>query len=215
MNVSLSGEFDSVSALQRYYRWHSWIYDITRWSFLFGRQALLTHLSRECSPSHIWEIGCGTGSNLIRLARLFPGAELTGLDVSADMLKRARSKTRPIRSRVTLLRQAYSSPLQVRPAPDLIVFSYCLSMIQPGWRQVIEAAWQDLAPKGWVAVVDFHQSSVPAFKRWMACNHVGMEGHLLPALETRFQGRRREVRPAYAGLWQYFIFTGSPNPASV
>ena len=31
--------------LERYYRLHSWIYDATRWSFLFGRNELMQTVS--------------------------------------------------------------------------------------------------------------------------------------------------------------------------
>ena len=35
--------FDAA-ALTRYYRWHAPLYDATRWSFLFGRAALILSL---------------------------------------------------------------------------------------------------------------------------------------------------------------------------
>jgi hypothetical protein len=45
------------------------------------------------------------------------------------------------------------------------VFSYCLSMIDPGWQQALDAALCDLQPGGLLAVVDFHDtrfSGLPA-----------------------------------------------------
>jgi S-adenosylmethionine-diacylgycerolhomoserine-N-methlytransferase len=86
------------------------------------------------------------------------------------------------------------------------VFSYALSMFNPGWEQALAAARADLSPGGTLAVVDFHDSPFPAFKRWMGLNHVRLEGHLLPGLEQWFPGGRGTVRQAYGGLWSYFFF---------
>ena len=195
-------------ALERYYRWHARIYDATRWSFLFGRTDLVERVAALQTPGSILEIGCGTGRNLARLARRFPQARLTGLDLSPAMLARARRGLEPFGERIELLHQAYVRPLHDEPRFDLIVLSYCLSMIDPGWEQVIASARQDLRPPGLLAVVDFHDSNRPAFRRWMGVNHVRMEGHLLPELRARFQPLDSAVHPAYGGLWRYFHFVG-------
>ncbi len=39
---------------------------------------------------------------------------------------------------------------------------------------------------GGFAVVDFHDTLVGPFRRWMGVNHVKMEGHLLPELKACF-----------------------------
>ncbi len=195
--------------LERYYRWHARIYDATRWSFLFGRTGLAERVATLRTPENILEIGCGTGRNLARLARRFPQARLTGLDLSADMLARARRGLESFGDRVELAHQAYTRPLHDEPRFDLIVLSYCLSMIDPGWEQVIASARQDLRPRGLIAVVDFHDSNRPTFQRWMGVNHVRMEGHLLPELRARFQPLDSAVHRAYGGLWRYFHFVGA------
>ena len=63
--------FDAA-ALTRYYRWHAPLYDATRWSFLFGRAALIRGIALHRRPRRILEVGCGTGANLLRLSRWFP-----------------------------------------------------------------------------------------------------------------------------------------------
>lgn len=198
----------SQSDLCEYYRWQSRIYDQTRWSFLFGRSDLLHASSWTSLPSTILEIGCGTGSNLWELARLNPQARLIGMDISPEMLGVARRKLDPLLGRVTLLQGYYDSPRKFSPAPDLIVISYCLSMVNPGWESVISAAVEDLSSGGCLAVVDFHGSPWPMFRRWMRCNHVSMEEHLLPALRSALPRHRSNVRVAFGGAWTYFRFLG-------
>lgn len=199
---------DGTAALRRYYRWHARLYDATRWSFLFGRAALIRASADHHSPRNILEIGCGTGANLVRLSRQFPEAAVTGLDLSTDMLARARRKVEARQLPITLLQRCYDRPLASEPAFDLIVFSYCLSMIDPGWEQAVEAALCDLRPDGLLAVVDFHETRFAGFQRWMRANHVRMEGHLLPYLNARCRPVAQTQRAAYGGGWHYFNFIG-------
>jgi S-adenosylmethionine-diacylgycerolhomoserine-N-methlytransferase len=68
--------------LERYYRFQSTIYDATRWLFLFGRGSILKEIrARLTGATEIVEIGCGTGRNLAHLARIFPEARITGIDL--------------------------------------------------------------------------------------------------------------------------------------
>ncbi len=199
------------SALERYYRFHARVYDATRWSFLFGRAALIKHVAARYQPDaikRILEVGCGTGKNLQSLCQVFPHAQISGLDLSADMLQQARKNLGASIARVELLNRPYDAPLHSEPAFDLIVFSYCLSMINPGWQEVIDYARRDLHPGGVIAVVDFNASVLAPFKQWMAMNHVKMEGHLLPRLTALFTPRVQQIHKAYGGIWSYFLFIG-------
>jgi S-adenosylmethionine-diacylgycerolhomoserine-N-methlytransferase len=195
-------------SLQRYYAFNASLYDCTRWSFLFGRARLVQEVKHRLQPAHILEIGCGTGANLAQLGRLFPAAQLTGIDTSAEMLLIAERKLRGLGNQVNLREGYYRAPLGLRPAPDLICFSYCLSMMDSGVGEAIAAAAFDLAPGGRLAVVDFHGSRHPWFRRWMRLNHVRMEEHVLPLLRSRFHGEWVHLGGAYGGLWRYFLFLG-------
>src|SRR5260370_38676021 len=56
-----------------------------------GRRGLLDQA--QIRPGHrILVIGCGTGSLLIQLKRLYPGTDVVGLDPDAKALARARRK---------------------------------------------------------------------------------------------------------------------------
>lgn len=198
-----------ASRLKAYYRLHAAIYDSTRWSFLFGRDQIIRDLS-ICPrpPRKILEVGCGTGRNLGKLCLRYPEAAVSGLDLSEDMLRVARKSLAGHATRVRLLHQAYDSRVSSGGEFDLILFSYSLSMFNPGWQRAITAALKDLAPGGCLAVVDFESTPLPWFRRWMEMNHVRMEGHLLPFLEESCQPLFRRVCFAYLGCWKFFRFIG-------
>jgi S-adenosylmethionine-diacylgycerolhomoserine-N-methlytransferase len=188
-------------ALQGYYALHSRIYDATRWSFLFGRDAVIHRAAGFIRPKRILEVGCGTGRNLNVLRSTFPDAEITGIDLSADMLAIARRRTKGAR----LIQRAYDEPAG---GFDLILCSYALSMFNPGWERAIEVAEADLNPGGIIAVVDFSHTNTPWFARWMEKNHVRMQGHLWPYLRQRFISLSDTRYPAYFHLWHYGLYIG-------
>jgi S-adenosylmethionine-diacylgycerolhomoserine-N-methlytransferase len=195
----------TLTRLHAYYRWHAHFYDVTRWAFLFGRKALIRLAAEQLRPRRILEVGCGTGKNLAELARCFPQAEIIGLDLSAQMLEKARKKIKIHGSRVTLLQRVYDGPVSGGDPFDLIVFSYCLTMINPGHTEALRVCRQDLAPEGHLALVDFHDTNFAWFRRWMWLNHVRMEGQILGALpESAFNLRTCVVSSAYGGLWRWF-----------
>ena len=91
---------------------------------------------------------------------------------------------------------------------DLILCSYSLSMMGIHTTEILEAAYHDLKQGGFFTAVDFHRSKFDFFTRHMKKNHVQMNGTLLEHLETFFPNHKSKVLNAYAGLWQYFTFTG-------
>jgi S-adenosylmethionine-diacylgycerolhomoserine-N-methlytransferase len=195
-------------SIERYYRLHAGIYDLTRWTFLLGREALVREAGASSAPARILEVGCGTGKNLVHLGRQFPQAGLWGLDLSGDMLAVAQKKLQKFAPRLNLVQAAYDRPVGAEPSFDLVVFSYALSMFNPGWDEALAAASRDLVPGGAIAVVDFYDSGLPLFKRWMGLNHVRLDGHLLPGLKNRFPSHQATIRPAFGGIWSYFRFSG-------
>lgn len=200
--------------LQRYYRWHARLYDATRWTFLFGRQRLVRLAAAELGRQGrlgapvVVEVGCGTGHNLRALAKALPAARLTGIDLCESMLARARRSMARRDACVRLSCAAYGRDSLPGASVDLVVFSYALSMFNPGYEAALDAAAYHMRPGGLVAVVDFHDSPAGWFQRWMGINHVRMDGHLPPVLDTRFAPVRGERQNAYAGLWSYFHYIG-------
>lgn len=196
--------------ISRYYQFQSKIYDWTRWSFLFGRIGILNHLPFDKQEHfRLAEIGCGTGFNLQILAKRFPNASLIGVDVSEDMIAVAKSKLSKFSNTIRLHQEPYTPKSNfLTPQPDVILFSYALTMINPQWKTLITKAYQDLPKGGKIMVVDFHDSALSFFKNHMGTHHVRMDGHILPVLEQQFKTVHSAVHTAYGGVWQYFMFVG-------
>jgi len=62
---------DAAVRMDRQYRWQRHIYDLTRKPYLLGRDRLVAELL-PTPGARVLEIGCGTGRNLIRIARTYP-----------------------------------------------------------------------------------------------------------------------------------------------
>jgi S-adenosylmethionine-diacylgycerolhomoserine-N-methlytransferase len=200
--------------MDRMYRHQRHIYDLTRKFYLLGRDALLDELPAT-PEARICELGCGTGRNLVRLARLRPKARLYGIDVSAAMLDTASSvlRRRRLDGRVALARSPVES---FDPATtfgvasfDAVFFSYVLSMI-PDWRAASAAALRLVRPGGLVAIVDFaDQSRAPAWRRrlllgWLALFDVHPRAEIESDLSALARGHDPAARhEATAGFYAY------------
>jgi S-adenosylmethionine-diacylgycerolhomoserine-N-methlytransferase len=200
--------FASMTSIERYYQIHARIYDLTRWIYLFGRKNIVNRLSDFVSPKRILEVGCGTGKNLVALSEVFPSAEIVGIDISSAMLAVARKKTQGTGSRIFLQQMSYDRPLCPSRPFDCILFSYCLSMMNPGWQRAIKLALSELNTNGFIGVVDFHESPLRILRVWGRLNYVRFDGHLLPYLSALARPTIAERRAAFLGLWEYFIFVG-------
>ena len=127
----------AAQRMDRMYRFQRHIYDATRRHYLLGRQTLINGLVPPPGGT-VLEIGCGTGWNLIEIARKYPDAMLYGFDVSEVMLETASRKVAKagLQNRITLAvgdATAFSGTgiFGVRSF-DRVVASYVLSMI-PDW----------------------------------------------------------------------------------
>jgi S-adenosylmethionine-diacylgycerolhomoserine-N-methlytransferase len=193
------GEADSHAALMDgVYRRQRHVYDFTRKYYLFGRDRLIQGLALQPGES-LLEIGCGTARNLIRVARLYPQAELYGLDTSAGMLETAARSVAGagLGSRIHLAQgraEQLEPGLFSRNHPfDHAVFSYSLSMI-PQWRQALSAAGRALRETGTVHVVDFGDfAGLPQplgslLRAWLGRFHVEPRIELLHGMESRSLG---------------------------
>lgn len=196
--------------VENYYRFHSHIYDATRWSFLFGRKAIFDFIPDLPLQPRILEIGCGTGQNIELMEYYFPDAQILGIDLSDEMLTKAREKTQDSDT-VDFQKKEYGQGEFYEESFDLILLSYSLTMTGNQIENVLVQISQDLKPGGYIAVVDFHTSPFKWFRKWMGVNHVDLTGSVYPLLQKYFNPIKTEVNPAYWGLWSYFLFVGQQH----
>ncbi|MFA6970112.1 MAG: class I SAM-dependent methyltransferase [Gallionella sp.] len=105
----------------------------------------------ECAstgaPLSILEIGCGTGEQLVTLARKFPHANLTGIDISGQNIAVARDllQREAFNDRIVVIQADYVtqqlgsfdiivsySTLHLIPASDVELFSKLTNELAPG-----------------------------------------------------------------------------------
>jgi len=168
---------DHATLMDSVYRGQRHIYDATRKYFLFGRDTLIDGL--DCRPGHaVLEIACGTGRNLHKIEKRWPGVDLHGLDISSEMLKSAGARLGD-KARLTHGDATGFDPQTLfgRRGFDRVVLSFAVSMI-PDWKAAVEQAAAVLAPGGSLHIVDFGDlDGLPGVGRkgllaWLAHFHV-------------------------------------------
>jgi trans-aconitate 2-methyltransferase len=127
-------------------------WDPTRYLRFAGERArpftdLLARVAAE-APATVVDLGCGEGSLTASLAQRWPGAQVTGVDSSPEMLAAAAAEARPERVEFALgdVREwTPSGPV------DVVVSNAVLHWV-PGHDRLLTrwASW--LPPGGWLAV---------------------------------------------------------------
>jgi S-adenosylmethionine-diacylgycerolhomoserine-N-methlytransferase len=139
--------------LNRYYGASRLFYDATRKHYLFGRDGALRDLARDRTWHRLAEVGPGTGRNLARLRKARPDATLGGIEACDAMLAHARA-----RCPWAVLEHGFAEDASLQSLfdapPDIVLFSYCLSMVRDRAAAVAHAR-RSLGPEGRVVVVDF------------------------------------------------------------
>lgn len=124
---------------------------------------LIERLPAHLPAGHIFDLGCGTGRALSSLAQIYASHSLTGIDVSAEMLRETRTR---ISSNATLiqadmlefLRQCEKWP----PNAALVFSSWAIGYSRP--FEVIRLAARQLVPGGTLAfIVNCADTMAPVF----------------------------------------------------
>jgi S-adenosylmethionine-diacylgycerolhomoserine-N-methlytransferase len=177
---------DAIYARQRHF------YDLTRRYYLIGRDRMIARL-RVPSGGTVVEVGCGTGRNLIAVAKRYPDARLYGFDISEAMLITARANVAKagLSDRITLVHgdatDFSGTALFGIERFDRVFFSYTLSMI-PDWKAALRHG--AACTGGALHLVDFGQfERLPRWFgkmmfAWLAKFDVTPRADLPPFLET-------------------------------
>jgi tRNA (cmo5U34)-methyltransferase len=105
-------------------------------------------------PHRVLDLGVGTGVTALRILEALPEARVVGLDVSQEMLGRARQRLRAHRRRVTLRPANISAP-EIDGLYDAIVSVLAVHHL---WadekRHLFSRLWEHLSPGGILVVAD-------------------------------------------------------------
>lgn len=179
------------TSVQRFYKYHAYVYDSTRWMILHGRRAAVEAL-RLRPDSEVLEIGCGTGLNFRHIVdQLNPAkGRLTGLDFSQDMLRHAKKRVERRGWQNVELVQADATSLDLGRQFDGVFFGYSLTMI-PDFAAALERAYEHLRVGGRLVVLDFGRFAGwgplgPVMRGWLKLNHVETQRAYLDKLGAVF-----------------------------
>jgi S-adenosylmethionine-diacylgycerolhomoserine-N-methlytransferase len=185
---------EAFEKMDRMYRYQRYFYDTTRKFYLFGRDKLIAQMDMQ-PGDNVLEVGCGTGRNLVILAKKFPRTHFYGLDASSEMLKTAQAKVDAQKAANVTLKVALaddfnsSGTFALAEPFDAIYFSYSITMI-PTWRESIANALANLKPGHKIYIVDFYdQKDLPKWFQkvlqvWLKQFHVHFWNDLMPHLES-------------------------------
>jgi S-adenosylmethionine-diacylgycerolhomoserine-N-methlytransferase len=210
--ASAPGRTGHAALMDEVYRGQRHIYDLTRKYYLFGRDTLIEGLN--ATPGmRVLEVACGTGRNLARIGKAWPGVRLFGLDISAEMLKSARAAL-GAEARLGEGDACAFDPQDLlgEPAFERIVLSYSLSMI-PDWQGALDHAASLLAEGGELHVVDFGDlAGMPrpfarVLRAWLAKFHVTPRTGMgeTAARIAAARGLRLTRRTGKLGYFQLYI----------
>jgi S-adenosylmethionine-diacylgycerolhomoserine-N-methlytransferase len=194
---------EKKESIIKYYKKQSVFYDITRPAFLFGRCEIVRWIAESNDKGTLLEIGCGTGHILKSLAKS-TDCKLAGIDLSPEMLAIAKRKLPP---KINLYQTDLTDFNPVEKY-DAILLSYVFTLDFAKNEEHIKKVKQLLKPDGRIYVVDFHKYGSTLYKRYMNWHGIEMGEELLALLESEFATKRKSIRKAYGGVWEYFIYEG-------
>lgn len=108
---------------------------------------LLAQVRAE-APRHIADLGCGSGALTATLLQRWPGARVTGVDSSPEMLAQATPLAQP--GRLAFVQADLQSWTAPRPL-DLLVSNAALQWV-PDHERLLPRLAALIAPGGWLAV---------------------------------------------------------------
>jgi SAM-dependent methyltransferase len=167
------------------------------------------------SPSRVLELGCGTGSLSLALARALPEISITGLDLDPAALGIARRKRDA--DRVDWRLGSVTDAPPKAGTWDCVVISLVLHHLKPEQQSVaLSRAFEALRPSGTLHVIDFGIPHGPIPRLgWRVLQRIdGLENTTplgrgdLPALIDAAGFRDRRLTQRFGTVWgtheQYF-----------
>lgn len=137
----------------------------TAWS----RSIVMDAIADVSAPARVLDVCCGTGVVTAALSDRFPGAEVIGLDLSQEMLGRARERLDALGLNDVPLREAPAERLPVASeSVDLLICANAFHLIERQQPTLAEFA-RVLVPGGRVLILDWtmESASMRLLVRWL------------------------------------------------
>jgi tRNA (cmo5U34)-methyltransferase len=111
-------------------------------------------------PERFLDLGSGTGYTLLRVLEAFPTARAVGLDVSTEMLDRARQRLAGLESRVELRLSDIARP-ELDATYDAIVSILAVHHLYPDEkRHLFSRIWEHIEPGGAFLLADYFRPAM-------------------------------------------------------
>jgi tRNA (cmo5U34)-methyltransferase len=111
-------------------------------------------------PERFLDLGSGTGYTLRRVLEAFPGARAVGLDVSTEMLERARQRLAGLERRVDLRVSDIARP-ELDATYDAIVSILAVHHLYPDEkRHLFSRIWEHIEPGGVFLLADYFRPAM-------------------------------------------------------
>ena len=216
-------EGNHAERLQAFYAPQADRYDAFRARLLHGRQELVDRLNLQ-PGSRVVELGCGTGSSLLRIGdRAGEFSSFDMVDLCPALLEVAQQRVARFENIRVI--EADATTWQPDQPVDCVFMSYALTMI-PDWWRVIANVDAMLAPGGRIGVVDFYlpqsgnRLGNALWRKWFGHDGVHLSDEHLPLLKRLFAEQScleaRAPVPYLPGLQApYYLFVGERQSAPV
>jgi SAM-dependent methyltransferase len=164
----------------------------------FRRQLIAHAVRRQGSPAQVLDIGSGQGDLLASLRAEWPDAELAGLELSAEGIRRAAAKVPGARFwQIDLLTQQLGAP-EIADWAEVAICSEVLEHVDDPSRLLRNAA-RYVAPGGLVVV------TVPGGPRTAFDRHIGHRRHYRPdALRAVIEQAGLDVMDVHGAGFPFF-----------
>jgi tRNA (cmo5U34)-methyltransferase len=111
-------------------------------------------------PQRFLDLGSGTGYTLRRVLEAFPAATAVGLDVSREMLDRARQRVAGLEERVQLRTSDIATP-EIVGSYDAIVSILAVHHLHPDEkRHLFSRIWEHIEPGGVFLLADYFRPAM-------------------------------------------------------
>ncbi len=163
----LDRTFDKT-AIRKNYKHVAWFYDF--WSLLTENKAAnhVIDFSEIKDGESILEVACGTGIIFEKIVRRNPNGKNIGIDLSPDMLKRAKKKLQKLQGSNFQLKEGDARHLDfVDNSFDLVINNFMLDLIPAGlFDKIAGEFFRVLKPGGRLIISTFAFGTKKVNKFW-------------------------------------------------